>query len=301
MSKFLIYGLRCPITNNCRYIGQSSIGMERPKQHLNHSHSDLINAWVNFLKQKGERPIIDVLEICDSESELNEKERWWIDFFEKLGLSLFNSQLTNNTDAKVYSLDAVSRIDFNIGSTIRQRRIMIGMSTTELANISNIDRTTLYNIEKGNSKVGWGTVKKVAEAIGLRFGIMSKSENKRNVLWLDDTRDPNDSELAYGYYDDNIIWVRSYEDFINEIKRNMPDIISFDYDLGEDVAINNVKNGMSKKDARRLKKQVKNGKDCAEWLVNYCKSNKINIPRINVHSQNRKGCAGIFSVIDDLI
>lgn len=33
-SKFLIYGLTDPITDELRYIGRSSSGLNRPRQHL---------------------------------------------------------------------------------------------------------------------------------------------------------------------------------------------------------------------------------------------------------------------------
>ena len=71
--------------------------------------------------------------------------------------------------------------------------------------------------------------------------------------------------------------MRNYEEFVKHIEENgLPEEISFDHDLGEDI---------------------KTGYDCAKWLCNYCWTNGIPIPTYNVHSANPVGRDNIIGVL----
>jgi hypothetical protein len=87
-------------------------------------------------------------------------------------------------------------------------------------------------------------------------------------LYLDDIRNPKS---------DGWTVVRNYEEFVQYIDQNgLPDEISFDHDLGEDV---------------------KTGYDCAKWLCEYCWMNGIPIPPYNVHSANPVGRDNIIGLL----
>ncbi len=87
-------------------------------------------------------------------------------------------------------------------------------------------------------------------------------------LYLDDIRNPKS---------DGWTVVRNYEEFVQYIDQNgLPDEISFDHDLGEDV---------------------KTGYDCAKWLCEYCWMNGIPIPPYNVHSANPVGRDNIIGTL----
>ena len=97
-------------------------------------------------------------------------------------------------------------------------------------------------------------------------------ENKKIIqlpkLYLDDVRNPKTNGWTI---------VRNYEEFVKHIEQNgLPDEISFDHDLGEDI---------------------KTGYDCAKWLCNYCWTNGIPIPTYNVHSANPVGRDNIIGVL----
>jgi hypothetical protein len=99
---------------------------------------------------------------------------------------------------------------------------------------------------------------------------------KRKKLYLDDDRvyriPPNDS------------WVRiySFDEFVAYIEANgLPDEISFDHDLGE-------LNGVIQKD----------GKDCANYLVNYCIDHNLDLPKYDCHSANPCGWDNIKGLLD---
>lgn len=100
-------------------------------------------------------------------------------------------------------------------------------------------------------------------------------------LYLDDMRFPKS---------DGWTIVRSYDEFVYHIKlHGLPNEISFDHDLGKDDEIRNIATGMSKRQARALKKEIKSGYDCAKFLGEYCIENQLPLPLWNVHSANPVG------------
>jgi hypothetical protein len=114
------------------------------------------------------------------------------------------------------------------------------------------------------------------------------------LLWLDDIRDlskPDWKEyIVFSPIEQpfKIEWVKNYWEFVSWITVNgLPDGISFDHDLSDFQAF---KNGFPE-----LMEDVpwpdheKTGLDCVNWLVGYCKENKIALPPFNCHSANAYG------------
>jgi hypothetical protein len=125
----------------------------------------------------------------------------------------------------------------------------------------------------------------------------------KKLLWLDDLRNPHEGkwieEFAPDYLNSgSIIWVLNYEEFIEWIRKNgLPEMICFDHDLGEDVAIKLVSKGFNKKKAREVKKLAKSGYDCAKWLVDYCIDHDLQIPDWNIQSANPVGKENINGLL----
>ena len=98
----------------------------------------------------------------------------------------------------------------------------------------------------------------------------------KKLLWLDDIRNPidyvNDTDFE-------VIWVKSYNEFINYLNLpiQFPDMISFDHDLGED----------------------KTGYDCAKYLVDMCMNMKLKLPDFKVHSANPVGKENIECLLNN--
>jgi len=118
-------------------------------------------------------------------------------------------------------------------------------------------------------------------------------------VFLDDIRKPIDC-VDYMYYRilNNVPiylekWeiVRNYKEFIDLVSKNHESIthISFDHDLGEDVAIQEREKGSTKKMAREVKKDQKNGYDCAKWMKKFYDDKGIDYPTIYIHSMNPVG------------
>ena len=87
-------------------------------------------------------------------------------------------------------------------------------------------------------------------------------------LYLDDLRPtPEGFDRVY-----------SYEEFVGYLEiKGLPDFISFDHDLGEDLS----------------------GYDCAKYLVEYCLAHQRPLPDYQVHSQNPVGKENIERLLEN--
>lgn len=109
-------------------------------------------------------------------------------------------------------------------------------------------------------------------------------ENKKVLLWLDDVRDPFDEKVKWAAFSpvpfDYICWVRTYYQFCDYIENEeLPYVICFDHDLGDDS------NGYT-------------GKDCANFLVEYCLNNKKPLPYFASQSANKPGKDNILGLLE---
>lgn len=91
-----IYALVDPRTRVVRYVGQSSVGMKRPRQHLKpciyNKGKGHVYKWIKLLISQNLRPFIVILEEC-SLDELNATEKFYISYLRSIGCDL-----TNHTD-----------------------------------------------------------------------------------------------------------------------------------------------------------------------------------------------------------
>jgi len=107
------------------------------------------------------------------------------------------------------------------------------------------------------------------------------------LLFLDDIRMPvhcisymQRRTPDYKIYNEEWVIVRSYSDFIFWIYENgLPDLISFDHDLGME------------------NEGQPSGMECAKWLVEYCLDNQLKLPRWLVHSANPPGSENIKGLL----
>ena len=97
-SRFIIYGLFDPRTDELRYVGKSTSGLKRPRNHT--KTSDLKRhgrthktAWVKSLLSVGLKPVVKVLWECSTAEVLYDEEQRQIAHYRRLGF-----RLTNATD-----------------------------------------------------------------------------------------------------------------------------------------------------------------------------------------------------------
>lgn len=118
--------------------------------------------------------------------------------------------------------------------------------------------------------------------------------NKR-LVWIDDIRNPleNDwlvfSPISSPY---DVFWVKSYYEFVEWVNKNgIPDGICFDHDLADVHMDPNIDWTIPQYF------DEKTGKDCANWLVDYCIDNDTDLPLWNIHSGNPVGKDNIKSYL----
>ena len=89
MKTGFIYGLRCPLSGEIRYVGQTIVPLNRRLgQHkCDKRHNPHKTNWINKSYNLGilDNLKIELLEECDKEL-LNEKERYWIEKYKNNGL-----------------------------------------------------------------------------------------------------------------------------------------------------------------------------------------------------------------------
>jgi len=91
-----IYCLKCPDTNNVRYVGKTINSLERRlNKHMAESSLAAQNNhrtnWLRSLKNENKMPIIELLEIVAENTKWEDRERAWIALFKKNGAKLINS------------------------------------------------------------------------------------------------------------------------------------------------------------------------------------------------------------------
>lgn len=116
-------------------------------------------------------------------------------------------------------------------------------------------------------------------------------------LFLDDNRKPYDvfrTTINPVYESNDWSIVKSYDEFVNHIEKNgLPEIISFDHDLSFDHYYE--KNQKGSLDYENFTE--KTGYHCGQWLIEYCKNNKLTLPKWFVHSANPVGSENIKKLL----
>lgn len=125
--------------------------------------------------------------------------------------------------------------------------------------------------------------------------------SKKYFLMLDDQRDPFDQNVIKFpdfCYDYELVWVKNYQDFTFTLKeRGLPEVVAFDFDL---IALHyqaGQKTGFTSLVGYELISEP-TGLDCARALIRYCESNKKQLPKFFVHSQNPAGNQAIRSLLE---
>lgn len=117
-------------------------------------------------------------------------------------------------------------------------------------------------------------------------------------IFLDDTRWPiNVYWIEYDYTKDDWIVVRTFDQFVDVLRNEDIDLISFDHDLDETSTMECLKCSGTDKEFDYSKVSKKTGLHCAQFLLEYCKCTGKELPRYLVHSLNAKGAENIKNIL----
>ncbi len=90
-----IYSLSCPITNDVKYIGQTTDLKTRYYHHVNKIENNKKSKWIQELKHKNLKPKLNVLDIVENKKEALRIESEIIRDSISKGVSLLNSNYQN--------------------------------------------------------------------------------------------------------------------------------------------------------------------------------------------------------------
>lgn len=189
MSDCIIYGLKCPIDDVYKYIGKSSIGMKRPKQHLVLSHNENIRIWVDELREIGMCPIIEVIEECEK-NDLTVRESYWVNYYHNnvnplMNKCTYEGKNVINLEKKIKEkeeylnkkLNSITK-DIDKVSTfhgllkyVRKER---GVTQETLSDISGVSLRAIKKIETGKGNPTFKTLKNIFDALGFEIAITLK-------------------------------------------------------------------------------------------------------------------------------
>lgn len=155
--KNIIYGLRDPRNDVYQYIGKSTVGEQRPLQHLTRSHSPYVNEWVKTLEENWLYPKIDIIEEVEDLDSLAIREKYWIGYYHDINPSLLNIQLLNDEIVEIRSdqdgkdFEELFRVISNIGSIVKKERVYRRITQADMAKRMGVSRSTLVLLEQGRN------------------------------------------------------------------------------------------------------------------------------------------------------
>jgi len=170
MNNNLIYALYCPINNIPVYIGQSSVGIDRPFTHIKEkSHSKKVNEWVNSLKMANTQPVLVVLESDFKDEYLNSKEQYWIHKYLNDGNILLNQTNVSSSFYSVKEFDIQVEQDLlsEVRMFIKAKRKILKLTQLELSQRAGVGIRFIRELEQGTkSNFNTDSIEKVLRLFG---------------------------------------------------------------------------------------------------------------------------------------
>lgn len=91
-----IYVLKCPYTEQVKYVGQTITGLTRIHSHWKDFRVNqagkltLVKSWIKSLKKENKKFLVEYIDYATSREELNQKEIYWIKYYVNSGINLLN-------------------------------------------------------------------------------------------------------------------------------------------------------------------------------------------------------------------
>ena len=187
-----IYVLIDPITNMVRYVGKANDVSQRYRAHLNRARKHQIHKknWIEKLKNKGLKPIIEVIDIVPIE-EWVFWETYWISQMKTWGFDLIN--YTNGGDGCTFSNQTSFKKGQGgkkvVGYNINYEKVYEFDTAEDAGKFFKTHRSTIPSCANGKTKtikgVAWFyyediknlSIKGLNEKIKERFNVIRKSNS----------------------------------------------------------------------------------------------------------------------------
>lgn len=151
----IVYGLIDPRNDVVQYVGKSTIGNNRVIKHLEQkSHSNKINEWIKGLESKWLYPKAVILEEVENLEDLQDREIYWINYYNALNPKILNIQfkdnkwMNNRTIEEEENWEILVKIIPNIGGMLKKERLYRNKTQQQMADEIGMSRSTLSLCER---------------------------------------------------------------------------------------------------------------------------------------------------------
>src|SRR5271163_2259633 len=101
MTKFYVYGLIDPITEELRYVGSTYRLNKRYNEHISQlKKNSYKNNWIKQLLSQNIKPEMFIIEECETEEEMYKAEEWHIIYFKQMECRLTNNSIGGRGGSK---------------------------------------------------------------------------------------------------------------------------------------------------------------------------------------------------------
>ena len=170
------------LSNEKIYVGQTRQRIE--KRFLQHSKSN--SPLGKAMRECGlENFTIEIIERCETQEELNEREKFWIKVLNSKfpkGYNLSNGG-AGFVRQKNYSDDSAVKI---FSGKLKMLRESKGITQAEFAKIIGVAQQTVGSWEKGNSAPNYEILKKIADYFNVSADYLLGRENANKNISLSD-------------------------------------------------------------------------------------------------------------------
>lgn len=168
--QYFIYQLRCPITKEIKYVGQTTKTRQRFDQHKWGTKEDSREKreWITELKNKKLAPLFEVIDLANNKKDALILEKQYIVTYLDMGEMLFNiysKRALKQYDSKgvlVATFNTVREVKEKIGLRVRTTR---GLSAGYLFTYGEFDKKVFDKIIEGRSVKCKAVIQKTKDGV----------------------------------------------------------------------------------------------------------------------------------------
>ena len=226
---FKIYTLTDPNSNLVRYVGRTTEKLyNRLSKHINEREKAKNHRchWINKLYKMGLKPIIELIDECDTHNECIFLEKYWISQFKNWGFNLVNEtdggegsfgyKHTEETKNKMKVTHELKR-SLSPPKRIKLTRKEVGKRNGELASIPVLQ----YDLE-GNFIKRWNSATEAANFYGVSNSNITNCTSNRistslGFIWKKQMSDIIENKIIPSIVYSNKLKIKVTNKIINEI------------------------------------------------------------------------------------